>query len=74
MATATAMAMLKMDENVNLGLERHVNRALFIVYGFPPGTDFLYFSKYWVARDGNAKGVKVRNFKLVTVTQFTKLE
>ena len=33
MATATAMAMvmvmLKMDENVNLRLERHVNRAFF---------------------------------------------
>ena len=27
--TATAKAMLKMDENVNLRLERDVNRALF---------------------------------------------
>ena len=53
-----AMAMLKMDENVNLGLERHVTRALFIVHGFPPGTDFLYFSKYWVASDGKRKGRK----------------
>ena len=55
---AMAMAMLKMDENVNLGLERHVNRALFIVYGFPPGTDFLYFSKDLVASDGKRKGRK----------------
>ena len=54
-----AMAMLKMDENVNLRLERLVNRALFFtVYSFPPGTDFLYFSKYWVASDGKRKGRK----------------
>ena len=53
-----AMAMLKMDKNVNLGLERHVNRAFFIVYGFPPGKEFLYFSKYWVASDGKRKGRK----------------
>ena len=29
MARAVAMLLLKMDENVNLRLERHVNRAFF---------------------------------------------
>ena len=61
MAPATAMAilLLKMDENVNLRLERHVNRAfLFTVYSFPPGTSFLYFSKYWVASDTKRRGRK----------------
>ena len=53
-----AMAMLKMDENVNLRFERHVKRALFIVYGFPPGKDVLYFSKYWIASEGKRKGRK----------------
>ena len=46
-ATATAMAMvmvtLKMDENVNLRLERHVNRVFFTVYSFPPGTGLYIF-------------------------------
>ena len=47
MARAVAMLLLKMDENVNLRLERHGNRAFFFtVYSFPPGTSFLYFSKY----------------------------
>ena len=52
MARAMAMLLLKMDENVNLRLERHVNRAFFFtVYSFPPGTSFLYLSNYWVASD-----------------------
>ena len=58
MGMAMAMAMLKMDENVNLRFERHVKRALFIVYGFPPGKDVLYFSKYWIASEGKRKGRK----------------
>ena len=32
MARAVAMLLLKMDENVNLRLERHVNRAFFFFY------------------------------------------
>ena len=47
MATATAMAMvmvmLKMDENVNLRLERHVTELFFTVYSFPPGTGLYIF-------------------------------
>ena len=31
MARAVAMFLLKMDENVNLRLERHVNRAFFLL-------------------------------------------
>ena len=31
MARAVAMLLLKMDENVNLRLERHVNRAFFFL-------------------------------------------
>ena len=59
MARAVAMLLLKMDENVNLRLERHVNRAFFFtVYSFPPGTSFLYFSKYWVASDTKRRGRK----------------
>ena len=59
MARAVAMLLLKMDENVNLRLERHVNRTFFFtVYSFPPGTSFLYFSKYWVASDTKRKGRK----------------
>ena len=59
MARAVAMLLLKIDENVNLRLERHVNRAFFFtVYSFPPGTSFLYFSKYWVASDTKRKGRK----------------
>ena len=59
MARAVTMLLLKMDENVNLRLERHVNRAFFFtVYSFPPGTSFLYFSKYWVASDTKRKGRK----------------
>ena len=47
MARAVAMLLFKVDENVNLRLERHVNRGFFFtVYSFPPGTSFLYFSKY----------------------------
>ena len=45
MARAVAMLLLKMDENVNLRLERHVNRAFFTVYSFPPGTSFFIFFK-----------------------------
>ena len=46
----------------------------FTIYGFAPGTG-LYISQNIGWRvTGNAKGIKVRNFKLVTVTQFTKLE
>ena len=59
MARAVVMLLLKMDENVNLRLERHVNRAFFFtVYSFPPGTSFLYFSKYWVASDTKRRGRK----------------
>ena len=59
MARAVAILLLKMDENVNLRLERHVNRAFFFtVYSFPPGTSFLYFSKYWVASDTKRRGRK----------------
>ena len=59
MARAVAMLLLKMDENVNLRLERHGNRAFFFtVYSFPPGTSFLYFSKYWVASDTKRRGRK----------------
>ena len=47
---------------------------LFTVYSFPPGTSFLHFSKYWVASDTKHKGRKGSSFKLVAVTQFTKLE
>ena len=65
MARAVAMLLLKMDENVYLRLERHVNRFFFFffffftVYSFPPGTSFLYFSKYWVASDLKRRGRKV---------------
>ena len=46
MARAVAMLLLKMDENVNLRLERHVNRAFFFtVYSFPSGTSFFIFFK-----------------------------
>lgn len=60
MARAVAMLLLKVDENLNLRLERHVNRAFFFftVYSFPPGTSFLYFSKYWVASDTKRRGRK----------------
>ena len=69
-----AMAMLKMDENVNVRLERHVNLALFYCLRLSSWHRFVHFSKYWVASDRKRKGIKIRNFKLVTVTQFTKLE
>ena len=59
MARAVAMLLLKMDENVNLRLEPHVNRAFFFtVYSFPPGTSFLYLSNYWVASDTKRRGRK----------------
>ena len=48
MARAVAMFLLKMDENVNLRLERHVNRAFFFFFtvcSFPPGTSFFIFFK-----------------------------
>ena len=61
-STATAMAMvmvmLKMDENVNLRLERHVNRALFYCLQLSSWHRFVYFSKYWVASDRKHKGRK----------------
>ena len=50
-ATATAKGMLKMDENVNLRLERHANRALFCCLRLFFWHRFIYFSKYWVAND-----------------------
>ena len=59
-ATAMATAMLKMDENVNL----FCCLRLFFWHSF------VYFSKYWVANDREANV----NFKLVTITQFTKLK
>ena len=59
MVRAVAMSLLKMNENVNLLLERHVNRALFYCLQFPPGTGVLFFfSKYWVASDRKSKGRK----------------
>ena len=61
-STATAMAMvmvmLKMDENVNLRLERHVNRALFYCLQLSSWHRFVYFSKYWVASYRKHKGRK----------------
>ena len=61
-STATAMAMvmvmLKMDKNVNLRLERHVNRALFYCLQLSSWHRFVYFSKYWVASDRKHKGRK----------------
>ena len=61
-STATAMAMvmvmLKMDENVNLRLERDVNRALFYCLQLSSWHRFVYFSKYWVASDRKHKGRK----------------
>ena len=57
-ATAMAMVMLKMDENVNLRLERHVNRALFYCLQLSSWHRFVYFSKYWVASDRKHKGRK----------------
>ena len=46
MARAVAMLLLKMDENVYLRLERHVNLFFFFtVYSFPPGTSFFIFLK-----------------------------
>ena len=55
---AMAIAMLKMDENVNLRLERHVNRALFYFLWLRTWHRFVYFSKYWVASDRKRKGRK----------------
>ena len=70
MATAMATAMLKMDENVNLPLQRHVNRALFCCLRLFFWHRFVYFSNIGERVTGNAND----NFKLVTITQFTKLE
>ena len=58
MARAVAMLLLKMDENVNLRLERHVNRALFYCLHLSSWHRFVYFSKYWVASDKKHKGRK----------------
>ena len=58
MAMAMAMAMLKMDKNVYLQLERHVNRALFYYLWLSSWHKFVYFSKYWVASDRKRKGRK----------------
>ena len=59
MARAVAMLLLKMDENVNLRLEGHVNRAFFLLCTiFLLAQVFLYFSKYWVASDTKRKGRK----------------
>ena len=71
-ATVMATAMLKMDENVNLRLQWDVNQAFFCCLRLFSWERFEYFSKYSVAKDwhGNANG----KFKLVTITQFTKLE
>ena len=43
-ATVTVVAMLKMDENVNLRLERHVNCFFLLFYDSPLGTG-LYISQ-----------------------------
>ena len=58
MARAVAILLLKMDENVNLRLERHVNRALFYCLQLSSWHRFVYFSKYWVASDKKHKGRK----------------
>ena len=55
---AMAIAMLKMDENVNLGLERHVKRALFYCIRFSSWLRSFKFLKYWVASDMKRKGRK----------------
>ena len=46
----------------------------FTVYSFPPGTGLYIFQNIGKRVTRNTKGVKVRNFKLVTVTRFTKFE
>ena len=68
---AMAMAMLKIDENVNLLLELEL---FFTIYDFPPGTGLYIFQNIGQQLIVNTMGAKDRNFKLVTVTQFTKLE
>ena len=45
MARAVAMLLLKMDENVNLRLERHVNRAFFYCVQFSSWHKFFIFFK-----------------------------
>ena len=44
-ATAMAMLLLKMDENANLRLERHVNRAFFYCVQFSSWHKFFIFFK-----------------------------
>ena len=63
MARAVAMLLLKMDENVNLRLERHVNRALCYYLWLSSWHKFVYFSKYWVASDRKRKGHKSSQFQ-----------
>ena len=46
----------------------------FTIYGFAPGTGLYISQNIGYRVTGNARAIKVRNFKLVTVTQFTKLE
>ena len=45
MARAVAMLLLKMDENVNLRLERHFNRAFFYCVQFSSWHKFFIFFK-----------------------------
>ena len=44
------------------------------IYDFPPGTGLYNFQNIGWQLTGNTMGTKDRNFKLVTVTQFTKIE
>ena len=47
-----------------------LTELFFAVYGFSPGTGLYIFQNIGWRMTGNANG----NFKLVTITQFTKLE
>ena len=47
-----------------------LTELFFAVYGFSPSTGLYIFQNIGQRMTGNANG----NFKLVTITQFTKLE
>ena len=56
----------------NLGLERDVNLAVSMFYGFPLST-FVYFSNYWRANDRKRKRYKGSKIQACHIAQFTKL-
>ena len=58
----------------NLGLERDVNWAVSIFYGFPLSTCLYIFPTIGRRMTGNANGLKVQKFKLVISLNLQNLD